>query len=60
MLGETDIVKSILKRYPSLLYGKGPHGYTLLHHATKSGEDSKELLDYFKGMGMKDMQILIR
>lgn len=60
MLGETAIVKSIIDRYPSLLNGKGPHGFTLLHHATKGGEDSKELLEYFKEKGLKEMQVKIR
>jgi hypothetical protein len=60
MLGETAIVRSILDKYPSLLNGKGPHGFTLLHHATKGGEDSKELLEYFKEKGLKDMQIRIK
>ncbi|HMU11132.1 MAG TPA: hypothetical protein PKC54_14070 [Ferruginibacter sp.] len=60
MLGETAIVRSIIEKYPSLLNGKGPHGFTLLHHATKGGEDAKELLEYFKEKGLKDMQIKIR
>ena len=60
MLGETAIVKSIIEKYPSLLNAKGAHGLTLLHHATKGGENSKELLDYFKSKGLADMQIKIR
>ncbi len=60
MLGETAIVKSIIDRYPMLLNGKGPHGFTLLHHATKGGEDSKELLEYFKEKGLKEMQVKIK
>src|SRR5215203_5602728 len=44
MLGETAIVKSAIEKYPSLLNAKGAHGLTLLHHATKGGENSKELL----------------
>jgi len=60
MLGETTIVKSILDKYPSLLNGKGPHGLTLLHHAMKGGEGSKELYDYFKEKGLYEMQIKIK
>lgn len=60
MLGETAIVRSIIDKYPLLLNGKGAHGFTLLHHATKGGEDAKELLEYFKEKGLKDMQIKIR
>lgn len=60
MLGETTIVRSIIEKYPSLLNGKGPHGFTLLHHAIKGGDDAKELVEYFKEKGLKDMQIKIR
>ena len=60
MLGETTIVKSILEKFPALLYGKGPHGLTLLHHAKKGGEDSKELYNYLEEKGLKDFQIKIK
>jgi len=60
MLGETVIVKSVIEKYPSLLTAKGPHGLSLLHHATKGGEASKELLDYFKLKGLSAMQYKIK
>ena len=60
MLGETTIVKSILEKYPSQLYGKGPHGFTLLHHAIKGGEDAKELLEYVQSKGLTEMQYKIK
>jgi len=60
MLGETSIVKSVIEKYPSLLTAKGPHGLSLLHHATKGGEGSKELLEYFKQKGLSDMQYKIK
>jgi hypothetical protein len=60
MLGETTIVKSVLDRYPNLLNSLGPHGLTLLHHATKGGEPARELLDYFKEKGLVEMQVKIK
>jgi hypothetical protein len=60
MLGETEIVKSILNKYPMLLNGKGPHGFTLLHHAMKGGEPSKELYEYLTEKGLKETQIKIK
>lgn len=60
MLGETAIVKSAIEKYPSLLRAKGPHGLSLLHHATKGGEAGKELLDYFKLKGLSEMQYKIK
>jgi hypothetical protein len=60
MLGETLIVKTILDKYPNLLNSLGPHGFTLLHHATRGGEEAKELLEYFKGKGLVEMQVKIK
>lgn len=60
MLGETEIVKAILDKYPALLNGKGPHGLTLLHHAKRGGDPSKELYEYFQEKGLKEMQIKIK
>lgn len=60
MLGETAIVKSILERFPSLLHSRGAHGLTLLHHAVKGGEGSRELADYFKSKGLTQMQYKIK
>ena len=59
MLGETEIVKSILIKYPNLINGLGPHGYTLLHHAIRGGEPAKELQEYFKEKGLKETRIKI-
>ena len=54
MLGQTAIVKPYLESFPSYLMARGPHGLTLLHHAIKGGDDSKELLDYLKSKGLSD------
>ncbi len=58
MLGKTNLVKPILETYPELVFAKGPHGFTLLHHA-KVG-DAKELYDYLIGRGLKNTHIKIR
>ncbi len=59
MLGKTDLVKPILEAYPNLIFSKGPHGLTLLHHAEIGGEESKELFDYLqmKGLTKKQMKL---
>lgn len=58
MLGKTALVKPVLESYPELLFAKGPHGFTLLHHA-KVGE-AEELHDYFTEKGLKEGHINIR
>ena len=51
MLGKIDIVRSTLLAYPSLKLSKGPHGFTLLHHARQGGEASRSVLDYLNEIG---------
>lgn len=57
MLGHLDIVKQVLTMNPQLLNSKGPHGFTLLHHAQKGGEDSTAVVDYLKQLGAKETKI---
>lgn len=60
MLGKTNLVKPILEEYPNLLFGLGPHGFTLLHHAKVGGNDSEELLEYLAEKGLTETQIDIK
>ncbi|OEK03770.1 hypothetical protein BFP97_06105 [Roseivirga sp. 4D4] len=52
MLGEIEIIKSIVSNHPKSIYSKGPHGITLLMHAQKGGEDSLEVVEYLKSKGI--------
>lgn len=60
MLGKTALVKAALETYPNLLYAKGPHGFTLLHHAEVGGNDSKELFEYLTKKGVTEKHIDIK
>lgn len=60
MLGETEIVKSVISRFPSLLHALGAHGFTLLHHAIRGGEHAHDVLEYLKGKGLNQMQVKIK
>ena len=57
MLGKTALVKSWLELYPQYLTARGPHGLTLLHHAQKGGDQSKELADYLQARGLKEIKM---
>jgi hypothetical protein len=57
MLGKTDLVKPILETYPQFLNVAGPHGFTLLHHAKRGGEDAKEIYTYLEEKGLKEMKV---
>lgn len=54
MLGKTAIVKPFLEAFPAYLTARGPHGFTLLHHAQRGGDDAKELLEYLKMKGLSE------
>jgi hypothetical protein len=60
MLGRTELVKPVLDAYPSLIHAKGPHGFTLLHHARAAGKDGEELLAYLQEKGLKDDWVKLR
>jgi ankyrin repeat protein len=60
MLGKTDIVKSLLKAYPVLLNSKGPHGFTLLHHAKKGGKDAEKLVNHLQKLGLTETNIKLK
>ncbi len=40
LFGRMDILKPMLEFAPNTLNAKGPHGFTLLHHAEKGGDDA--------------------
>lgn len=57
MLGKTEIVKTTLESYPTLLQSIGPHGFTLLHHAKQGGAESEELYTYLESKGLDKLHI---
>ena len=57
MLGKTELVKPVLEAYPKLLFAKGAHGFTLLHHAKRGEEDALALLEYLEQKGLKETRV---
>lgn len=60
MLGKTELVKPVLESYPKLLFAKGAHGFTLLHHAKRGGDDALAMVEYLQQKGLKETQIKIK
>ncbi len=50
MLGQTDIVRTLLTLQPTLIEAKGPHGFSLHFHAQVGGEQSAETLEYLQSV----------
>lgn len=51
MLGHTEVVRATLEANPELAASRGPHGFTLLHHARKGGERASATLAYLTERG---------
>ncbi|GAB1855999.1 hypothetical protein MHTCC0001_08340 [Flavobacteriaceae bacterium MHTCC 0001] len=59
LFGKLDVLKSMLEFSPKLLYAKGPHGFTLLHHANKGGEEALPVKEYLIRLGLEETLIKI-
>ena len=57
MMGHLDTVKFVLGNQPQLLNSKGPHGFTLLHHAQRGGDPALPVVDFLKGLGATETRI---
>jgi hypothetical protein len=50
MLGQLEVVKSLLTLQPKLIDSKGPHGFSLHFHAQVGGKDAEAVLDYLQSI----------
>lgn len=57
MMGELHILQQLINVYPKTLNAKGPHGFTLLHHARAGGSENKELVDFLISKGLNETKI---
>jgi len=57
MLGKNHIVVSLLEEFPNLLRSRGPHGFTLLHHAIAGGAESAELAEHVRALGLTETKL---
>ena len=57
LFGRMDIIKPMLDFSPNLLHARGPHGFTLLHHAQKGEDDALEVKNYLLKLGLNETKI---
>ncbi len=57
LFGKIEVVKPMLAAFPSVLHAKGPHGYTLLHHAVQGGDEALAVKEHLESMGAKEMRV---
>ncbi|MEP3210247.1 MAG: hypothetical protein ABJN95_13690 [Maribacter sp.] len=59
LFGKIAIVKPMLTAFPNTLHAIGPHGFTLLHHAQKGGDEALEVKEYLESLGAKETKIAL-
>ncbi len=59
LFGKIEIVKPMLEAFPSTLHAKGPHGFTLLHHAQEGGDEALAVKEYLESLGAKETKVLL-
>ncbi len=57
LFGKINIVKPMLEAFPNVLHAKGPHGFTLYHHAIRGGEEALEVKELLESLGAKETKI---
>lgn len=50
MLGQVDVIRTLITHQPKLIDVKGPHGFSLHFHAQVGGEQSANVLDYLQSV----------
>ena len=57
LFGKLELVKGMIDFFPKALNAKGPHGFTLLHHAQRGGEEALAVKEYLESLGAKKTKI---
>jgi len=57
-MGRLDAVKSFIELQPALIDAKGPHGFSLHHHAQVGRDRSKAVLDYLQSIKKVELRPL--
>ena len=59
VFGQIELVKITIQSFPAVLNAKGPHGFTLLHHAIRGGVNALEVKDYLESLGAVETKIAL-
>lgn len=54
MLGQVQVVKSLIKAFPYMKAAKGPHNISLLSHAKAGKENAEKVVAYLNSIGLKE------
>ncbi len=56
MMGQLEVVRSMLTLQPALIDAKGPHGFTLHFHAQVGGDKAVPVLDYLQSVKQVELR----
>jgi hypothetical protein len=56
MLGQLAVVRAFVDASPGIQRTKGPHGFTLLHHARVGGAQAAAVVEYLESVGGADVK----
>jgi hypothetical protein len=59
LFGKMEVVKPMLTAFPKTLHAKGPHGFTLLHHAIKGGNEALKVKEYLTFLGATETKVTL-
>jgi hypothetical protein len=59
LFGRMEILRPMIDFFPNVIHTKGPHGFTLLHHAEKGGEEALEVKEYLLSLGAKETKVAL-
>ena len=59
LFGRLDILKPMIDFSPSTLNARGPHGFTLLHHANKGDDEALKVKEYLLSKGLKETKVAL-
>lgn len=54
LFGHLPIVEAMLTAFPDALHARGPHGFSLLHHARQGGEIALPVVEYLEALGARE------
>jgi hypothetical protein len=50
MLGKLEVVQAVMAAFPGTHLVRGPHGFSLIHHARMGGAEAAAVLAYLEGL----------
>ncbi|MEL6866255.1 MAG: ankyrin repeat domain-containing protein [Bacteroidota bacterium] len=57
LFGKIEVVQPFIEAFPQAINARGPHGFTLLHHAERGGEEALEVKVFLESLGARETQL---